>query len=80
MIESILRVGMAEWQHRTQSNNSLNPTGNSLPLIENLSHDAVDSRRVNSGVMSALRLQSKKPPAAPQLNDVELVWIRREAG
>jgi hypothetical protein len=45
-----LRVGMAEWQHRTQSNNSLNPTGNSLPLIENLSHDAVDSRRVNSGV------------------------------
>jgi hypothetical protein len=45
-----LRVGMAEWQHRTQSNNSLNPTGNSLPLIENLSHDAVDSRRVNAGV------------------------------
>jgi len=32
------------------SNNSLNPTGMSLSLIENLSHDAVVSRRVNSGV------------------------------
>ena len=32
------------------SNNSLNRSGMSLPLIENLSHDAVVSRPVNSGV------------------------------
>jgi hypothetical protein len=30
--------------------NSLQPTGWSLLLIENLSHDAVDFRQVNSGV------------------------------
>ena len=33
-----------------QSNNSLNRRGISLPLIENLSHDAVVSRPVNSSV------------------------------
>jgi hypothetical protein len=38
------------------------------------------SRPVNSGVMSTLRIQLKKSPAAPQLNDDQLVWIMREAG
>jgi hypothetical protein len=38
------------------------------------------SRCVNSGVMSPLRLNSQLMPAAPQLNDVQLVWIMREAG
>ena len=33
-----------------QSNNSLNRSGISLPLIVNLSHDAGVSRPVNSGV------------------------------
>jgi hypothetical protein len=33
-----------------QSNNSLDASGISLDVIENLSHDAVVSRRVNSGV------------------------------
>jgi hypothetical protein len=37
-------------------------------------------RPLNSGVMSPLRVQSKKSPAAPQLNSVQLVWIMREAG
>ena len=37
-------------QERTRHNISLNPTGMSLPLIVNLSHDVVVSRRVNSGV------------------------------
>jgi hypothetical protein len=35
---------------------------------------------VIGGVMSTLRIQLKKSPAAPQLNDDELVWIMREAG
>ena len=36
--------------HRLRSICSLNPTGNSAALIENLPHDADVSRRVNSGV------------------------------
>ena len=35
-----------------QSNNSLNPTGVRVPLIVNLSHDAVDARRVRYCVES----------------------------
>ncbi len=38
------------------------------------------SRSVNSGVMSPLRVESIKFPAAPQLNGVELAWIMRAAG
>jgi hypothetical protein len=38
------------------------------------------SRPVNSGVMSALRLDSTLIPAASQLNDVQLARIIREAG
>ena len=36
--------------------------------------------RVNSVVMSPLRVKSKMVPAAPQLNDIQLMWIMREAG
>ena len=36
--------------NRLRSISSLNPTGISLPFIVSLSHDAVVSRRVNSGV------------------------------
>jgi hypothetical protein len=36
-----------------RSNKRLHPTGNSLPLIVNLSHDVVVSRRVNRGVRHA---------------------------
>jgi hypothetical protein len=39
---------MVTWD--VPSNNSLHLTGISLLLIENLSHDADISRRVNSGV------------------------------
>ncbi len=35
-------------------------------------------RPLNSGVMSPLRVGSKKSPAAPLLNDVEVVWMMRE--
>jgi hypothetical protein len=53
----------------------------SLPFIrETRMLDALCARPVNSGVMSPLRIQSMEPPAAPQLNDVELMWIMREAG
>jgi hypothetical protein len=38
------------------------------------------SRRVNSGVMSALCIDSQLNSAAPPLNDVELAWIIREDG
>jgi hypothetical protein len=51
-----------------------------MSLIENLSVPALCARPVNSGVMSALRMQSRESPAAPQLNDVQLVWIMREVG
>jgi hypothetical protein len=61
-------------------NNSLNRSGISLIVIVNLNQFAVDSRPVNSSVMSTLRIQLKKSPATPQLNDVQLVWIMREAG
>ena len=40
--------------HRLRSICSLNPTGLSLSLIENLPHDVVVSRRVNWGVMLLL--------------------------
>jgi hypothetical protein len=36
--------------------------------------------RVNSGVMSALCINTKLSPAAPQLNDSRLIGIMREAG
>jgi hypothetical protein len=38
------------------------------------------ARPVNSGVMSPLLINTKKSPAAPLLNDAQLVWIMREAG
>ncbi len=38
------------------------------------------SRPVNSGVMSPLRVNMKKLPAAPQLNAAQVVWIMREVG
>ncbi|MBA3787059.1 MAG: hypothetical protein H0X15_16240 [Acidobacteria bacterium] len=44
----VRRDGMDALQH----NNSFNRSGVSLNVIENLSHDAVVSRPVNSGVMS----------------------------
>jgi hypothetical protein len=53
-----------------QHNNSFNASG--IRLI--LKFD-VDSRRVNSSVMSPLRVKMKKLPAAPQLNAAWLVWI-----
>ena len=52
----------------------------SVLLIVNVSVAALDARRVMPGVMSPLRVSLKKSPAAPQLNDAELVWIMREAG
>ncbi len=52
---------------RPASNNSFNRSGISIPLIENLSHDVVISRPVNSGVMSPLRIESMNSPAAPLL-------------
>jgi hypothetical protein len=38
------------WLCNAPPNNSLNRSGISMPLIENSSHDAVDSRPVNSSV------------------------------
>jgi hypothetical protein len=38
------------------------------------------TRPVNSGVMSALLVNSTLIATAPQLNNVWLVWIIREAG
>jgi hypothetical protein len=52
----------------------------SEPFIENLRGFGGSSRPVNSGVMSPLRIASQLIPAAPQLNDNQLVWIMREAG
>jgi hypothetical protein len=39
----------------------------SLPVIVDLAIAGLNARPVNSGVMSALRIQSKKPPATPLL-------------
>jgi hypothetical protein len=50
-----------------RSNMPMHPTGHRLPLIEKLSHDAVVSRRVIGGVMSALRINTQLIPAAPLL-------------
>jgi hypothetical protein len=46
---------IAHWMltSRGLPNKRLHPTGNSLPVIENLSHDVVVSRRVNRGVRVA---------------------------
>jgi hypothetical protein len=52
-----------------RSNNSFNASGNSAAFIENLNVTADASRPVNSGVMSPLRIDSKKLPAAPLLCD-----------
>jgi hypothetical protein len=49
--------GGAEWFSRTKSNNSLDASGISLDVIVNLPHDAVVSRRVNSGVRHASHKQ-----------------------
>jgi hypothetical protein len=72
--------GEEERQRRTKSNNSLNRSANSVAFIENLSVMALCARPVNSSVMSPLRMNSMMSPAAPQLNDVDLVWIMREVG
>ncbi len=40
----------------------------------------LNARPVNSGVMSPLRVDTQLIPAAPQLNEVRLVWIMREVG
>jgi hypothetical protein len=43
---------------KVRPNNSFNRSGMSLAFIVNLSHDAVDSRPVNSGVRHASHSQS----------------------
>jgi hypothetical protein len=55
-----LRTASAELKafNHGRSNNSFNASGMSLLLIENLPHDAVASRRVNSGVMP-LRIKTE---------------------
>lgn len=52
----------------------------SVPLIVNLDGCLVDSRSVNRGVMSPLRMESKLSLAAPQLNVIQLKWIMHEDG
>jgi hypothetical protein len=43
-----------------QPNNSFNASGISLPFIVSLSHDALVSRRVNSGVRFLLNTEAQK--------------------
>jgi len=40
----------------------------------------VNARRVMPGVMFPHHVESRKSPAAPQLNAVQLVWIMRVVG
>src|SRR5215210_915051 len=62
-----------------RSNNSLDASGMSLAFIDNLNQFVDTSRRVNSSVMSPLRMKPKMSSAAPQLNETQLVWIIRSA-
>jgi len=62
---------------RPQSNNAMQPTGFSAPLIENLGGFADVSRRLMAGVMSPLHVESMKSPAAPRLKAAEVTWIMR---
>ncbi len=73
---TVRRGGAQELQH----NNSFNRSANSGAFIENLNLSALCARPVNSSVMSPLRVDTQLIPAAPQLNEVRLVWIMREVG
>jgi len=55
------------------SNNGMHPTANSGTFIENLPLIRLNARRVMPGVMSPHRIESKKSPAAPPLNDTYVV-------
>ncbi len=67
---------------RDARNLTTHSTGARIARLSFVNLDAwlVVYRPVNSGVMSPLRIYTKKIPDAPQLNDVQLVWIMREAG
>ncbi len=55
-----------------RSNNSFNASGMSLSFIDNLPFYGVDSRRVNSGVMSPLHIDTTLISAAPLLCNADV--------
>ena len=84
MIRQIILNATDPYTELVSSKRSLttHSTGAELACLSSRTWMSFDdsSRPVNSGVMSPLRINTKKSPAAPQLNDVELGWIMREAG
>jgi hypothetical protein len=51
----------------------MHPTGNSVDVMRKIDASLNASRRVMPGVMSPHRIESKKSPAAPPLNDTYVV-------
>jgi hypothetical protein len=66
-------VRSARRSKELQHNNGMHPTGHSADVIRQLGILFQSFRRVMPGVMSPHRVESRKIPAAPQLNAVEVV-------